>query len=267
MGKKLTAAFLILAFLLHFVPRVSTKPNIDIHNIYLKHQTEENIERTTEDADAEDTANDSLDVAVEIEPELPARTIDKDKPMVAITFDDGPGNGTQQILDILSEYDSVATFFVIGKHVEQQPELLKAIVDQGSVIGNHTWSHKNLRSLSKDQILSEIQAVDDIVNEICGISPAVIRAPFGEVNDDIRNIAAETNRQLINWTVDPRDWSTKDANQTYDAIMNSVENGSIILVHDYYSETAEAMVLVIPELLNQGYQLVTIPELLEFGPK
>lgn len=272
MIKKCFLAILSLSLLAGCATRNIDGPSAEIHpHEYTQQASGGAVTPPQEEPETDETDRHPQASQEELERELadkgssqPLYTIDRDKPMVALTFDDGPGAGTRQILDTLDKNGCRATFFVIGLQAQEHPDLIQAIADQGSVVGNHTWNHKNLTKLTCDEVCWELQAVDDLVYDICGIYPPVIRAPFGEVNDTVRGIAGDRNCWIINWTVDTKDWKTKNSDKIYDAVMDSVEDGSIILCHDLYAETGEAMERVIPALVEEGYQLVTIPELLEY---
>jgi peptidoglycan/xylan/chitin deacetylase (PgdA/CDA1 family) len=184
--------------------------------------------------------------------------------MIALTFDDGPGVHTQRVLDTLERYSAVATFCQIGRQIAGYAELDRAIVAQGSQIISHTWDHWNLTKHTDDEIRWQLETVNNALADIGVPTSRFFRPPYGSISADVQRVAAELGLTAINWNVDPRDWDHKDAQQTYDRIMDKVKDGAIILCHDIYGETADAMERVIPELIARGYQLVTIAELLEY---
>lgn len=190
------------------------------------------------------------------------RVVDPDKPMVALTFDDGPSKTTPKILALLDQYQGRATFCVVGNRVGTYESTLKQIDEQGSEIASHTWDHKKLPSLSAAEIREELQSTNDIVKEISGEQIHWLRPPYGSVNDEVKSVTKEMDMAIVQWTIDTLDWETRDAKKTYDSIMSEVEDGSIILCHDLHKETGDAMELVIPELAKRGYQLVTVSELI-----
>ena len=196
-----------------------------------------------------------------INPEI-ISTIDPERPMIALTFDDGPGPYTQRILDTLSANNARATFFIVGNRVKSYPETMQAIVDQGSEIGNHSWGHASLVKLDEQGVREQLIWTNDEVEKNTGVRPVLLRPPYGEVNDSVTAIVKDVGMPIINWSIDTLDWKTKDPHKTYDAIMGSVTNGCIILCHDIYEETAEAMETVIPDLVKAGYQLVMVSEML-----
>ena len=193
------------------------------------------------------------------------RRIDPSKPMIALTFDDGPSEETDRILRVLAEYNSRATFCVIGNKVETYADVIKRTVAGGNEIACHTWSHPKLTELSYATIKSQIERTNNAVREITGgYQIKVLRPPYGSVNKNVRQVCAELDMVIAHWEVDTKDWSTRSTSKTYRAIINGASNGLIVLCHDLYSTTAAAAEQAIPELVARGYQLVTVSELLSF---
>lgn len=190
------------------------------------------------------------------------RTISPDRPMVALTFDDGPSKTTPKILNLLEQYGGRATFCVVGNRVSSYSNTVAQVIAQGSEVISHTWSHKKLTALSKSGIRSELQKAQDAIVAAGAPAPNWLRPPYGSVNDSVKEVAAEFGYALVNWSIDTEDWKTRNADTTYRRIMAEVEDGSIILCHDLHAETGDAMELVIPALVEQGYQLVTVSELM-----
>ncbi|MCL2401480.1 MAG: polysaccharide deacetylase family protein [Oscillospiraceae bacterium] len=186
----------------------------------------------------------------------------RDRPMIALTFDDGPSRFTDYILNILEQYNARATFFVLGYRVEARQDTVLRTVNIGSEVAGHTWSHRNLSALSCQAIAETIQNTSAIIDEVTGISPRFFRPPYGWLNSNVANISGELGYSVVNWTLDPMDWKYRDAQTIYNNIMNRVEEGAIILLHDIHPTTVAAMELVIPSLIAEGYQLVTVSELL-----
>ena len=197
-------------------------------------------------------------------PIVPPQTgdIDPSRPMVALTFDDGPSGYTTKILDLLEQYGARATFFTVGNLVNAYSSTVARAVSLGCEVAGHSWEHKNLVNLSEDDIRRQLVDASDAVEEVTGVRAPFFRPPYGNVNDRLRSVSGELGLAMINWSVDPMDWDTRDAAKVYDAIMHDARNGSIILSHDIYGSTAEAMSRVIPALIAEGYQLVTVSELL-----
>ena len=184
------------------------------------------------------------------------------KPMIAITFDDGPKQGnTDRIVEALKKSDSRATFFVVGEMVSRHPELVKLAYDAGCQIGNHTYAHLNLVELSADDVKTQIYKTSNLVYDITGEYTMVGRPPYGSINDNVRNCISIP---WFNWSIDTLDWKNRDADYIKKYVLDNVKDGSVILMHDLHSTTADAMVSCIPELVNKGYQLVTMDELVKY---
>ncbi|MBR5111783.1 MAG: polysaccharide deacetylase family protein [Clostridia bacterium] len=193
------------------------------------------------------------------------RVIDPSRPIIALTFDDGPSDQTDRILALLAEYDQRATFCVIGNKVSSYAGVVKRTVALGNEIANHTWSHKRLTELSASGIRSQLERTSEAVASVVeGYQVKVLRPPYGKFNKTLRSVCAEMGIVIAEWEIDTLDWSTRNANKTYNKIMKEVRDGVIILCHDLYETTADAMERVIPDLVNEGYQLVTVSELLSF---
>jgi len=187
------------------------------------------------------------------------REIDPRKPMVALTFDDGPHfEYTLQILDSLKKYNGLATFFVLGSRAEKYKSVIKSIAENGNQIGNHTYDHRELTKLSKKTIMDEITKTTDILQDITNIKPSLIRPTYGSVNN---NVKLYSGAPLILWSIDTLDWKTKNDKLVIKEVLENVKDGDIILMHDIYKTTALAAKVIIKELSSQGYQMVTIDEL------
>ncbi|MDC7291614.1 polysaccharide deacetylase family protein [Blautia schinkii] len=181
--------------------------------------------------------------------------------MLALTFDDGPGEHTPELLDCLEENNARATFFMVGPNVQAHPETVKRMAELGCEIGSHTWDHYNLKTLSLDQVKKQFDDTDDALIAACGQPASVARAPFGEWNQDIIDTA---DKPFFMWTMDTLDWQLLDADADYNAVMNGdLTDGSIILMHDIHEPSVNAALRIIPDLVAQGYKLVTVSELAE----
>lgn len=191
------------------------------------------------------------------------RKLDSTKPMVAITFDDGPHPViTPKLLTLLSKYDSRASFFDIGYLMEDYPDVVKAEVDSGSDVGSQAYSHVNLDNLTSTEIKEEIKKSNDIYKKITGEDLKYIRAPYGSANNQTRK---SIDYPLIHWCVDSQDWKHRDADKIIEEVKNTKNlDGKIIIFHAIYDSTYEAMEKLIPELIDEGYQLVTVSELAEY---
>jgi peptidoglycan/xylan/chitin deacetylase (PgdA/CDA1 family) len=197
---------------------------------------------------------------------LPAQAelvdIDPASPMIALTFDDGPSKYTSQILDILERYDVRATFCVLGNLVNARSDVVQRAADLGNQVIGHSWNHSNLSKLSADEIRAQLSETNNIIESVTGIAPSIFRPPYGAYNNTVKDISRELGLAILYWSVDTLDWKTRNADAIFNAVMKDVSDRAIILHHDLYGSTAEAMERVIPELIAQGYQLVTTSELL-----
>ena len=183
---------------------------------------------------------------------------------VALTFDDGPGSKyTEEILQILSLYNIKATFFVVGNNVEKNPDILKMIYDNGHEIGNHTYSHPDMRKISAEQIDDEIIKTQKIIKEITGEAPALFRPPGGYLNNIIvdRITANNCKAVLWSWRQDTMDWKCPEAETIVSTVISNIHDGDIILFHDLISgnsPTPCALKEIIPKLMDMGYEFVTV---------
>lgn len=195
------------------------------------------------------------------EPE-PTRRVDPDRKMIALSFDDGPGAGTRRILNALDEVGGRATFCMVGNRVERYASTARKVAAQGSEIATHTWDHPNLAKLTDAQLRRELEKSLDVIERVTGVRPSVLRPPYGSVNGAVRSACRDLGLVIANWNIDPEDWRVRNARQVYRHIMDNARDGAIVLCHDLYEETAAAMESAIADLAEQGYQLVTVSELL-----
>ena len=195
----------------------------------------------------------------------PILPIDSSRPIVALTFDDGPGNATEKILDILEDHNARATFCVLGNRVALNSSTVLRAFKNGNEIIGHSWDHKELTRLNYAGITTQLVDTNNAIFKVTGQMPSLHRPPYGAINNNVKKASEDLNLAMVNWSIDPYDWKSKDAQSVYDEIMGSVTNGSIILCHDIHDSTGEAMEMVIPELIARGYQLITVSELLNYG--
>ncbi|GIP34426.1 hypothetical protein J2TS4_36360 [Paenibacillus sp. J2TS4] len=191
-----------------------------------------------------------------------------DNKRVALTFDDGPDlKWTPQILDILKERNVKATFFLVGLQAEKHPEMIQQILDEGHVIGNHTWGHKKLPELNDEQIREEIEQLNQVLESSVGEGATLFRAPYGAVSDKVQAIVDEKGYQVVGWTVDPRDWAGTTPEGMMKIVERQLKPDGIVLLHSFggkagdLSNTVEFLPQLIDYLQEEGYSLVTIPEL------
>lgn len=187
-----------------------------------------------------------------------ASKADPSKPMLALTFDDGPQPGsTDVICQALKSCGGRATFFVVGSRIKGNEDIIKMIDDTGSQIGNHSFTHAQLSTLSIDKLKTELNKTSNAVYDICGKYTYIGRPTYGSVSDNVRKA---TSIEWFNWSVDTLDWKYRDADYVYKYITQNVSDGDVVLLHDLHKTTGEAMAKAIPELAK-NYQLVTIDEL------
>lgn len=187
---------------------------------------------------------------------------------VAFTFDDGPNpTYTPQILDIFKEVSSKATFYMIGEQMVQHPELVKEVIEQSHEIGNHTYSHPFLTKLSLDDCKKEIIESDAIIKKFTGHRPATFRPPYFDFNEDTFSIINDLSYKMIGaLNADALDWEMPGVNHILTKTRNHIGNGSIFLFHDGFgdrSQTVEAVRILVKELVDEGFQLVTVSELIK----
>ena len=200
------------------------------------------------------------------DPSVPPQSgnFDPRGPMIALSFDDGPGSYTNQFLDLLEMYGVRATFCVVGNLVDSHAAALERAVSLGNEVIGHSWDHKNLAKLSADAVRTQILDTAFIIEEVTGIETRLFRPPYGAISDTMRDVARELGFSIIHWSVDPEDWNTDDPEEVFFSVMQQIKDGSIILSHEIHKSTLIAYQRLIPELLNRGFQLVTVSEMLNY---
>ncbi|MBP1967270.1 polysaccharide deacetylase family protein [Paenibacillus aceris] len=188
---------------------------------------------------------------------------------VALTFDDGPDNHyTMQILDILKKNNVKATFFIVGENAKAHPEVVKRIVNEGHVIGNHSWDHSDFTKISNEEMNQEINTTQDELNSIVGFRPTLFRPPFGALSSSEIKTITSMGLSIVDWSVDTRDWAGTSTQQIMRNVKKELKPGGIILQHcaigkkESLSNTVKALEQLIPLLKNEGYTFVTVPTLL-----
>ena len=179
---------------------------------------------------------------------------------IALTFDDGPRQGTtDEVMKLLLQNKMSGTFFMLGTGMEKHPELVLEALEKGFEIGSHTYSHRQLARIRRANLLhTEMTRADEIFKNITGRDFTMLRPPFGQMNEHIR---LNFPYAYILWSIDPRDWETRDAKHIANHILDNVEEGDIILLHDIYLTTTESLRIILPELYVRGFQAVTVSEL------
>ena len=183
---------------------------------------------------------------------------------VAITFDDGPNNiYTLEVLKLLKRYKAKASFFCIGKNIEMYPKILKEIVNQGHIIGNHTYSHSYLMGFfSKENVINEINCTNKLVEKILGKKMKLFRPPFGITNPSIAKAINEEKKQVIGWNIRSLDTIINDEKKILNRIKNKISPGSIILLHDTSKKSVNVLKQLLIFLYKNNYQSVTVDTLL-----
>lgn len=194
----------------------------------------------------------------------PANQIDPNQKMLAITFDDGPGNYTNRVLDVLKRNRAHATFFVIGRQVAGRADVVRRTVNEGNEIGNHSWNHASLPLVSHDQLKHEVEDTQRVIHDVAGYTPVLMRPPYGAINSEVAAYLQSQHLLPALWNVDTEDWRYPDAQAMYDRVMQSARDGSVILLHDIHPTSVEAVERAIPALVEQGYQLVTMSQLEQY---
>lgn len=179
---------------------------------------------------------------------------------IALTFDDGPSAGcTDQLLDGLKKRNVKATFFLIGKNAENNPQLVRRIYEEGHLIGNHTYSHVEITKVSDEEAIQELQKTDQIIWKITGEHVQYMRPPFGAWQKEL-----ESRLEVLPvlWTVDPLDWTTENVEEIVNKVVTETKENDIILLHDCYKSSVEAALRIIDDLQKEGYEFVTVDQLL-----
>jgi peptidoglycan/xylan/chitin deacetylase (PgdA/CDA1 family) len=177
---------------------------------------------------------------------------------VALTFDDGPAPPTRELVDILTDRDVHATFFMLGEQVRRHPKLARRVARAGFQLGDHTWDHANLTALTAERVRSELAATADEIEDVTGRRPDVMRPPQGLINPAV---SALVDLPVILWSVDTRDWLTHDPDRVVEVVRREVRPGSIVLLHDVHRSSVRAVPRIVDLLRADGYSLVTVDEL------
>ncbi len=198
----------------------------------------------------------------EIDRRLEALRIDPDKPLVALTFDDGPNVYTPGILDVLEQYNARATFFVVGYSIENHEDSVERAISINCEIGNHSYDHADYSRQDIASFLKSFGDTDAILWEQFGYQMRVCRAPYGAVGDAVHTGAAEMGYAIIGWSRSSFDCNSISSYDVYINCLSASEDGGIVLLHDLQPRTSAAAKWFIPALIDKGYQLVTVSELL-----
>ncbi|MBE6554476.1 MAG: hypothetical protein E7666_09065 [Ruminococcaceae bacterium] len=197
------------------------------------------------------------------------RSVKTDGMQIALTFDDGPHpTQTQRIMEILDRYAVKATFFMVGVNVVNYPTVAAEVIARGHEVGNHTYSHDRLKNLSGDAISREIGLCEDVLEELFEYRPHLFRPPQGAVSTFVENCTEHHDYTMILWSLDTRDWECRNTDAIVESVLSNVKPGDIILMHDYIgreSKTPEALEILLPKLIERGFEPVTVSRLLGVG--
>lgn len=187
----------------------------------------------------------------------------KNKPVILFTFDDGPSATiTPRLLDELNKRDIRVTFFALGSNINRLSDIVKRQYMDGHTVANHTYNHQYLTELTIEEAINEIDTTNNLINNILGINNKFVRVPYGHINDNILNASQMT---YVKWSIDTRDWQTKDIENIYNTIIAQAKDGAIVLLHDLYETSVDGAIKAIDELLRQGYALISLEEAEQLG--
>lgn len=194
-----------------------------------------------------------------------AGEIDPLKPMVALTYDDGPSkNSTSRILETLRANGGRATFFMVGNRAEKNGAVIRQMVEQGCEVANHTYDHTLMSKVDPAELERQLMMTNQVVADAGGVTPVLMRPCGGDTNEAGMGVAGAISMPAVLWSIDTLDWKTRDAEKTVSAVLDHVKDGDIILMHDLYETAADASDVIVPELIRRGYQLVTVSELASY---
>ena len=195
--------------------------------------------------------------------QLPIYSVERTQKVCAISFDAAWGNeDTQTLIDILAQYNVKTTFFVVGDWAEKYPESVKALHDAGHEVMSHSNHHDHYNSLSADQIVADVTASNERISAVTGVTPSLIRCPYGEYDDHVIAAIRSIGMEPIQWDVDSLDWKDYDADTICQRVTSRVQQGSIVLFHNAALHTPEALPTILSCLINDGYTVVPISQLI-----
>ena len=198
--------------------------------------------------------------------QLPVYCVQRDYKVCSLTFDAAWGNeDTQELIDILDQYNAKATFFVVGDWVEKYPESVKALSDAGHEVMSHSNHHDHFNTLSAQEIIDDLNACNDKIEAVTGVRPTLFRPPYGEYDDHVISTVRGMGIQPIQWDVDSLDWKDYDAATITQRVTEKVGPGSIVLFHNAALHTPEALPGILEYLLGQGYSIVPVSQLVLSG--
>lgn len=223
------------------------------------------VQSRNEQKRAEEALNQQQEKMVETppveEPTPPPTPVPKDK-AVALTFDDGPSRDNDgKIIETLQANGAHATFFVLGNRARVDGDIMQMITGAGCEIASHSWDHPQLSKIKWEKVKSQLKRTDDIVAKLLnGYQITLLRPPYGSISKTMRK---KIDKPMILWSLDTLDWKTRNAKKIFNRVKKEVKDGDIILMHDIHPETAEALTKIVPWLSEQGYDMLTVSELME----
>lgn len=223
------------------------------------------VQSRNEQKRAEEALNQQQEKMVEtplvVEPTPPPTPVPKDK-AVALTFDDGPSRDNDgKIIETLQANGAHATFFVLGNRARVDGDIMQMITGAGCEIASHSWDHPQLSKIKWKKVKSQLKRTDDIVAKLLnGYQITLLRPPYGSISKTMRK---KIDKPMILWSLDTLDWKTRNAKKIFNRVKKEVKDGDIILMHDIHPETAEALTKIVPWLSEQGYDMLTVSELME----
>ncbi|MBP3382230.1 MAG: polysaccharide deacetylase family protein [Clostridia bacterium] len=208
--------------------------------------------------------NDALKITISQQGGVFPKAAYEGKKLVALTFDDGPGKYTAELLDFLKEHRVRATFFLLGRNAANYPSLVKRMDAEGHTVGNHSYSHPNLAKMSAAGVASQIGNCNAAIYKAIGRNASVLRCPGGSSNATVRSVAKSADLPIIYWSVDTKDWESRDKDKIMQVAFGDkgIKDGSIVLLHDIHRESVDAAKEMIVRLEKEGYTFATVPELL-----
>jgi peptidoglycan/xylan/chitin deacetylase (PgdA/CDA1 family) len=180
---------------------------------------------------------------------------------IALTFDDGPMPDTARLLRILRRRGVRATFFLVGQMVDEHPELVRQELADGHELGDHSWNHANLPTLSAAGVRSQLSRTQEAVRRAAGVVPEVFRPPYGSTNARVAGIARQFKLPQILWEVDPLDWRDRNTATVQRRVIRGARRGDIVLMHDIHPTTVSAVPAILDRLSKEGFTFVTVSEL------
>ncbi|MEV5413835.1 polysaccharide deacetylase family protein [Thermopolyspora sp. NPDC052614] len=193
----------------------------------------------------------------------PAKTVDCAKvKCIALTFDDGPGQKAGKLLDALKKYKVKATFFLEGQYVKARPELAKRIAKEGHELGNHSYTHPDFTKMDESAIESEITRTQELVHKLTGKYPTTLRPPYGLANERVQAVATELGLPIVLWNTGSQDWATRDEKAIYKEVLKGARRDSVVLMHDWVTQTVDVMPALLKALKERGFHVVPVSALL-----